>query len=235
MELFMLSDRPVESVSQIAKRLRGEVLSGRLEPGLRMPEVPLAERFGVSRARIREAFRQLVHEGLLANKPNCGVVVTQEPEPRVRQTLLPIRAEMETRALRFCFDDLDESDFDAWDTLLSHLRLACEKQDYSTMITLDYDFHRGILVRAGLEEIVPIWTLVVGRLRGMHERRERSLPDPLEVHAMHVALVEVFRRGDKEASVQALRDHALEVVSMKEHVGSFATERAVSVENRSMN
>lgn len=51
-------------------------MTGALRPGEKVAEPDLAERFGISRTPIREAFRQLESEGYLTVIPRKGAVVT---------------------------------------------------------------------------------------------------------------------------------------------------------------
>jgi GntR family phosphonate transport system transcriptional regulator len=63
---------------QIAAELRGEILDGRFAPGARLPnETQLAERFGVHRHTLRQAVRQLVHEGHLRVVQGSGTYVRE--------------------------------------------------------------------------------------------------------------------------------------------------------------
>ena len=55
-----------KAYEQIAATLRGRVVAGELEPGERLPtETMLATEFGVSRATVREALRQLDAQSLI--------------------------------------------------------------------------------------------------------------------------------------------------------------------------
>lgn len=53
----------------VHQRLRRQIESLELAPGTRLSEVALAERLGVSRTPVREAIRQLSHEGLVSFTP----------------------------------------------------------------------------------------------------------------------------------------------------------------------
>ena len=69
---------------QIAERIRSDVLSRRFEEGVSLREAALAQRFGVSRAPVRDALLQLTQEGLLVAKPNCGVRVGPKPDEAIQ-------------------------------------------------------------------------------------------------------------------------------------------------------
>src|SRR5579871_3394760 len=58
-------------------RLRQEILSGALTPGERLVEEHLTQRFGTSRAPLREALRQLAEQGLIEHLPRRGFRVAE--------------------------------------------------------------------------------------------------------------------------------------------------------------
>ncbi|MEW6442279.1 MAG: GntR family transcriptional regulator [bacterium] len=62
---------------QIAFHLRDQIVHGELAPGARIAEADLAEKLGVSRAPIREAFRILEKKMLLELMPRRGARVTE--------------------------------------------------------------------------------------------------------------------------------------------------------------
>lgn len=70
--------RPVRRAAlhlQVADALRRTIMEGELEPGARLNERALCERFGVSRTPLREALKVLAGEGLVDLVPNRGAVV----------------------------------------------------------------------------------------------------------------------------------------------------------------
>ena len=199
---------PVRSVrDQIVNRLRGELLSGQHAPGTPLREEGLAERFEVSRMPIRHVLQQLVDEGLLLAKRNCGVSVAPPAPDAVRGLLMPIRVQIETFALRACFADSPAPLVQDWQRLLGPFRLACEEGDRPAVFERDMDLHRALLVRAGLADLLPLWTQVVNKTTafyGHHRLADEELP---VVHAAHAALLDTFRGGDVETAVTALTQH----------------------------
>jgi len=193
---------------QITDRLREDIFSGHLAEGQRLQEAKLAERFGVSRGPIREALAQLRQEGLLEAKPNCGVSVSHSDSDAVRELIVPIRRVIETFALKHFFPEINEGDFLAWESILHHLRSACERKDLAAITRYDLAFHRSILMRAGVPALLTIWQTILARIR-RHFRQAVSHhgADLLEIYEQHRRLVEVFRRGDREAAVKALEEH----------------------------
>lgn len=74
---------------QIMNQLAEQITSGELAPGERLPdERSLAEMFGVTRSRIREALRALSLIGLIDIRPGGGSFVAEQSAQIPRETIL---------------------------------------------------------------------------------------------------------------------------------------------------
>lgn len=60
---------------EIYRDVAASIVNGEIRPGTRLEEQAIADRFGVSRTPVREAFRQLAAAGLIESKPHRGVRV----------------------------------------------------------------------------------------------------------------------------------------------------------------
>ena len=189
---------------QIVEQLRSDILTGRFIPGERISETSLVERFQVSRTPIREALQQLVHEGLLESKPNCGVRVVQPVPGEVHDLIIPIRRTIETFALRQIFDSLTFEDYRRWEEILQKMADACERKDFPTIAEQDIAFHRSLIRRAGLADLEAVWTAIVNRIRVHFHETQKEYADPMQIHAEHVAIVQAFRSGKLDDAVEKL-------------------------------
>src|SRR5512143_3710958 len=70
---------------RILETIRDAITSGKLKPGEKVAEPELAERMGISRTPIREAFRQLESEGYLTVIPRKGAVVISFSERDIEE------------------------------------------------------------------------------------------------------------------------------------------------------
>ncbi len=89
-------------VSQTVKaqlRLRELIVGGELKPGLRIAELALVERLGVSRTPVRAALVRLREEGLLEALPGGGFVVKDFSEDDVHDAI-ELRGTLEGLAAR---------------------------------------------------------------------------------------------------------------------------------------
>ena len=67
--------RPATLATQLVEHLRQMIFDGDLEPGSRLTEEDLSQRFGVSRTPVREALKVLATEGMITITPHRGATV----------------------------------------------------------------------------------------------------------------------------------------------------------------
>ncbi len=84
---------------QVISRLRQMILSGELEAGQRLAEIPTAEQLGVSRTPVRIAFRTLEQEGLLTKLSGRGYIVRQVTQAEISGAI-EVRGVLEGLAAR---------------------------------------------------------------------------------------------------------------------------------------
>lgn len=198
---------------QVVAILREDIVSMKLEPGARLVEGALCERFGVSRPVIREALRQLDAESLVETVPNQGTVVTTLT-PKDAQDLYELRASLEGLAgklfaaraedsqrqrLRAAFDDIEAS-FDSGELVE---QLAGK------------DVFYGVLLEGAANSMIRVTLLGiharVQMLRGISMTAPGRLQQSLEELR---TITDAAVRGDEEATRLACETHIVNAASV---------------------
>jgi GntR family transcriptional repressor for pyruvate dehydrogenase complex len=204
---------------QIARRVRGVIEEDGLVPGDRLPpERDLAQRLGVSRTSIREAFVVLRTAGIVEARRGDGVYLRRDvsdisPELTVTlfasQRLLPrimeVREALETHLARLAARRRSERDLEV-------LRAACEEM--ASAIAEDRDpshadevFHAGIAAAADnplLEDLLRQMAEPIARTRAASLARPGRPPRSLSGHRQILAAIEA---RDEQGAAWAMREH----------------------------
>lgn len=113
---------------QIADRICAAILAGDYQPGERIPEIKLADSFGVSRGPVREALRLLESEGLITVSPRRGARVTALSLAEVEQ-LFDIRGVLSSLAARRAAETITPAEIAALQGMAAEIRSSVERND----------------------------------------------------------------------------------------------------------
>lgn len=185
---------------QIAARLQQDILGGHLKPGEPLREADLSERFGVSRGPVREAFRQLVQQGLLVLEPNKGVRVAQNPSVEVRPLVVQLRRTIEAFVLESIFDRITDDDIERWADILNDIKAACEANDLNALTDNDLRFHQAIIKSHDDRDLFTLWQPIAMRMMMQYNR----LDDLMDSYREHKRILDAIRARDKTAAIKAL-------------------------------
>lgn len=194
-----MKNKPIERHQtlreKILETIREAILKGTLKPGEKVAEPDLAERFGISRTPIREAFRQLESEGYLTVIPRKGAVVAALSEQDV-QEFYAIKSILEGYAAELAADRLEEKDIDRLVQINEKLKLLEKEGDVKTFFRVHNEFHELFLKAAGnkkLYDLVQQLGLKFNRLR----MASLSVDGRMAISvAEHERLIEAFRKHD---------------------------------------
>ncbi|ORJ58272.1 GntR family transcriptional regulator [Geothermobacter hydrogeniphilus] len=184
---------------KILETIRESILKGNLKPGEKVAEPELAERFGISRTPIREAFRQLESEGYLTVIPRKGAVVTELSERDVSE-FYAIKSILEGYAARLAARNLSPRDIDKLEQINKRLEQLAEEGDVKNFYRIHNEFHDLFIKASGNEKLAELIEQV-----GMKFNRLRmaslSLPGRMEISvAEHRKIIAAFRDKDGESA-----------------------------------
>lgn len=103
-----------KELATIVESLRTRIVNSELPSGTKLREEELAASFGVSRARLREAFLLLEDRGLIDRQPNRGATVAGLNLEKATK-LFDLRSVLEGLAVRLATENAPEG---AWDDLI---------------------------------------------------------------------------------------------------------------------
>jgi GntR family transcriptional regulator of vanillate catabolism len=135
-------------------KLRELILSGELQPGERVSELPLVQRLGVSRTPLRAALLRLGDEGLLEAIPTGGFAVRGFDE-RDLFAAIEVRGALEGLAARFAAErGAPESELSALKECVDGLdqvlqRAPITAKNFANYVELNERFHSRVITLAG--------------------------------------------------------------------------------------
>jgi DNA-binding GntR family transcriptional regulator len=122
----------------VADRLRAEIASGALRPGIRIVEGYWARRFGVAQASIREAINLLAQEGFVTKASGRSARVVNLTEQDVLQ-IYEVRGVLEGLAARLLAARTD--DVPPLEQALEMMRRAAKEKRPAELLDADLSFH----------------------------------------------------------------------------------------------
>jgi phosphonate utilization transcriptional regulator len=192
----------------VQRELTRLILAGRLRAGEKLNEVDVAQRLGVSRGPVREAFRALEESGLVRLEKNRGVFV-REVSLDEADEIFELRAVLDEYAGRRAAERATPRDVDALATLVDRMAAAVEDGDADAYFGLNLAFHDRIVAVAGNAKLATLYRRLVNELalvRRASFDQAGTLPRSIREHR---AIVATIASGDADAAGRRLRDHAL--------------------------
>ena len=194
--------------NQVVEKIRSEILSGILEEDSPLREMQLAKRFNIGRSKIREALIILSNEGLTYSKRNFGMRVSNfSSKDAIDNLVIPLRRTVEIFAIRQYFHEINNEDISSWEECLRKMRKACREKNLPKIAEYDIQFHRLIVERSNIVDVIAIWNLLITRVKGHFMRNYHKYGDPMEIFFEHEAILAMFKTGKLESVVQILESN----------------------------
>ena len=191
----------------VAESVEKLILSGELVPGAKLNEVTVAERLGVSRGPLREAFRLLEESGLIRQEKNRGAYV-REIKLAEAADIYDVRAGLDATAGRLLASRITPGQLAALREMTGRMQKAAATEDIDGFHTLNLSFHDQIVEMTGNRPLAEIYRKLVKQLT-LFRRRNLSAPMAIPHFAdEHSAIVDLLAAGDAEGCAQALYAHA---------------------------
>ncbi|RFA24478.1 GntR family transcriptional regulator [Alkalilimnicola ehrlichii] len=182
------------------------VLTQRLPPGSKLPEVALGELFGVSRSIVRKALTRLAADHVIEQRPNQMATVAK-PSVEETQQIFEARKTIEAEVVRLCAGALSKGDLQSLRQLIKEEKAAHESGQHQERV------HRSMGLHLFLADHCP--NRVLGKIQ-----RELVLRTSIVIALYKVAgvqacflgddhsrLVEFIAKGKGDQAAALVREH----------------------------
>lgn len=179
---------------------------GKLPPGTHLDETELAERFGVSRTPIREAFNQLASNGVIEILPRRGAFVPRFGAEELVE-MFEVMAELEGMCGRLAARRLTEAERAELAKVHEESRTIVEEGDPDDYYALNDRFH-GIIYEGCHNSFLmeQVWNLRK-RLRPYRRLQLRVRGRIMSSFQEHEQIVQAINEGNGQQAEELLRGH----------------------------
>jgi GntR family transcriptional regulator, rspAB operon transcriptional repressor len=185
--------------------IRSAILDCTFLPGMALSEHAVSVELQVSRAPVRDAFRQLAVEGLLEAVPQRGTFVARLNRDKIADAIF-VRESIECRAAGLAAG-AEPAQRRQLAEIIARQARASARKDYATHLSTDEEFHHRILMLAGHPHA---WTALRLARTGMNRIRHLAIP-AVGSHRIaidhHRLIVDAIAAGDARAASDAMRVH----------------------------
>lgn len=210
---------PTRTFSTRAELLREtlteEIISGKLQPGTRLDEQEIADRFGVSRTPVREAVRHLVATGLAQSQPHHGATVSGFDSERIT-AFLDAATELEVACVRLAAMRMTKVEHDK--LVAIHAQAGQNLFDETGYYDLNDRFHDVIYQGAHNDVLVEMSHAMRSRVGPVYRAQNTLAHRARQSYAEHDRIVAAILRGDAIAAEVAMRAHMASSAMMLERL-----------------
>ncbi len=192
--------------SAVQQALERMITLGELGPGDKLNESALAERLGVSRGPVREAFRVLEEAGLLTLKKNRGVYVRQIPLQEALE-IYELRAMMEAHVGAVLAESASEEQLTSLQVMIDSMEQAVQAQDSALYYQFNVEFHETMVSFAGNRKLYLLYRRLTREL-ALFRRRNLAVQSLLTGSIQeHREVLAAIRSRNKKLAADTLRRH----------------------------
>jgi DNA-binding GntR family transcriptional regulator len=191
---------------RLAEAIADCVLSGEFQPGFRLDEGMLAERYGVSRTPVREAIRQLASTGLIEVKPRRGATVAKATSAQL-ETLFGAMAEIEAVSARLAAMSMTPLERRRLQSLHDSMGAIVLREDLEAYAAANVEFHTQIYQGAHNDVLSDFATGLRRRLAPFRRAQFRTEGRTSRSHGEHGAVVKAILACDAAAAHAAMFHH----------------------------
>src|SRR5437762_333627 len=191
----------------VQKEIARLIQTGELSSGDKLNEWDVAERLGVSRGPVREAFRALAETGLLRMEKNRGVFVRQVSIKEADE-IYEVRAALDQLVGRRLAEIIRPEQLKELRVIVDGMEKAAAKQDFDVYYPLNMQFHDKLVQFNGNSKLLTTYRRIVNELNLYRRDALTGEKGNLLVSTReHKKIVDAIASGDPDRASQIGRAH----------------------------
>ncbi|WP_417218064.1 GntR family transcriptional regulator [Arthrobacter sp.] len=202
------AESAVTDDQSLLEKVRALVLGGDYLPGAPLSEIFLSQEFNVSRTPIREALKQLQHEGLIEIRPKVGTFV-REPTRREIVEMFQLKESFEGMAAGLAARRGQVPELDVLQRNIEDSDAAAARDDAARYAELVHEFHWTLIRAADNTKLVEHYQRLMNQL-AYHRLVLKTVERPGRIHAStdeHRSVLEMIRAKDAFGAESTMRNH----------------------------
>jgi DNA-binding GntR family transcriptional regulator len=202
---------PDTAAKRVEKAIRKAIVTLELKPGASLSEKDLAERYGVSRQPVREAFISLARAEFVEIQPRRGTFVVRISAEKMRQARF-IRESLEVAVVRAGARSFDPAVRERIECSLELQESYAQEQAHYPFQRADESFHRMLAEGAGYPTA---WDVIDDIKAHMDRVCHLTLPMPHTTQLLveqHHGIMAAIDAHDADTAERVLRAHLEEIL-----------------------
>jgi DNA-binding GntR family transcriptional regulator len=199
-----LAVQPISTTEAVVASLRARILDGKIEPGVRLPEVELAMEFGVARPTVRATIQTLCHEGLLVRERNRSAHVPVLTRDDILD-LFSVRIPLECLVVRAVLER--GASLTPAREAMAVMEALPDDAGWHQVVAADGAFHHALVNAVGSPRLKRLYGALSGEIRLCVAQLRPSWASPSAIGHEHHEVLDVLESGDVGAAEARMTAH----------------------------
>ena len=195
-----------QDVQPVYEQLRTEIIENGYAEGQSLPEIPLAEKYGVKRARIRQIFRELEHDSLIDIIPGKGAFV-KSITAKDLSDIFEMRIALESMAARLAARRRNDEELEKTIAVVDQCRENSSEYSQEQKVKVGEQVHDFILSSSGNDLILSAMEPLKMQVRRIW-RGSYVIPGRIDkAFEEHRKILKALKNRDEDLAATSMRDH----------------------------
>lgn len=194
---------------QVIERIYDLVLEGKYRAGEQIKETVMAKEMGISRAPVREAFRELIANGIVEYRPQVGNFIANLSAKEIVDAYTT-RGILEGYTIMSTRQQFTADDIEALGVLVERMRRSAAMGNRRSVVDAGGAFHDLLVEKNDNVQLAEYTSLLSLKLHVLFFRHWATLYSPDEIGERHQRIVDSLVAGEPVAIEKVVRDHYVE-------------------------